>query len=100
MATPGTSKKARLSIGFGRLWCVATARNVSQKERSVVPVQVRARQGKYRLVDENNRIAKNKKGEAADSGGFADTEGAEKRAKAINANERRKSGGTDVVDRP
>lgn len=51
-----------------------------------MPYKVRKRGDKYRLIDENNRIAKNAAGTAIDGGGNADKGRVQSQAKAIMAN--------------
>ena len=51
-----------------------------------MPVKVRKRRGKYRVVEAGSgRIAKSSKGNAADGGGHATKEKASRQARAINA---------------
>lgn len=52
-----------------------------------MPYKVRRRGDKYRLLDDNGLIAKNKKGTAIDGGGKKSKAAVEKQARAIMANE-------------
>jgi len=51
-----------------------------------MPVVVRKRRGKYRVVEaDSGRIAKSSKGHAADGGGHGTKTKADRQARAINA---------------
>ena len=50
-----------------------------------MPVKVRKRNGKYRIVEPNDRIAKTSKGNARDGGGHRSRAKAERQMRAINA---------------
>ena len=52
-----------------------------------MPYKVRKRGDKYRLIDQDGRIAKNKAGTAIDGGGKKSKASVEKQAKAIMTNE-------------
>ena len=51
-----------------------------------MPVKVEKRDDKYRVVETDGSIAKNKGGTAADGGGHDTREEAQRQANAINAN--------------
>lgn len=52
-----------------------------------MPYKVLKRNGKYRLIDQDGKIAKNKSGTAIDGGGKKTKASVEKQARAIMANE-------------
>lgn len=58
-----------------------------------MPVKIRKRNGKYRIVEPNNRIAKTSTGKARDGGGHRSKAKAERQMRAINASLRRKKKG-------
>ncbi len=51
-----------------------------------MPVKVRKRANKYRLIDPNGRIAKNSHGTSLDGGGHTSKAKATRQQRAINAN--------------
>jgi hypothetical protein len=51
-----------------------------------MPVKVSKRNGKFRLVESNGRIAKNKSGTALDGGGHPSEAAAKRQQRAVNAN--------------
>lgn len=56
-----------------------------------MPVKVRKRRGKYRIVEaSNDRISKSKHGKARDGGGHRTKKKAQAQARAINASLARK----------
>jgi hypothetical protein len=55
-----------------------------------MPVKIRKRNGKYRIVEPNNRIAKTGTGKPRDGGGHKSRAKAERQMRAINASLRRK----------
>jgi hypothetical protein len=56
-----------------------------------MPVIVRKRRGKYRVVEKDNgRIAKTDKGNSRDGGGHIDKAKAQRQARAINSSLRRR----------
>lgn len=56
-----------------------------------MPVHVAKRDGKYRVVDPNGKIAKNKGDTAADGGGHKSKDAAAAQARAINASLKRRN---------
>lgn len=51
-----------------------------------MPVKVRKRGNKYRLIEPSGKIAKNKGGTAIDGGGHSSKAKAQRQANAVNAN--------------